>query len=157
MNCTVAFAPVRKTIQIKASQERTFEIFAAGRWWPKQHTLLGAPRQALVIEPKAGGRWFERGTDGSECNWGKVLVWAPPERLVLGWEINGHFQYDPSATSEVEINFIAEGPQTTRVELEHRYFERFGDTADALRKGVDTPEGWTGVLRALAQAAEHSA
>ena len=74
----------------------------------------------------------------------------------MGWEINGRFQRDPSATTEVEINFIAEGPQTTRVELEHRYFERFGDTAEALRKGVDAPGGWTEVLRAFAQEAEHS-
>ena len=156
MTRTVTFAPVRKTIQIKASQDRAFEVFATGRWWPKQHTLLGAgsPREELVIEPKAGGRWFERGADGSECDWGKVLVWAPPDRLVLGWQINGHFQADPSATTEVELKFIPEGPETTRVELEHRHFERFGDTAEALRKGVDAPDGWGGVLRAFAQAAE---
>lgn len=157
MNRTVTFAPVRKSIQIKADLARAFKVFTSGQWWPKQHTLLGAPRQEIVMEPVAGGRWFERGVDGSECDWGKVLVWAPPARLVLGWQINGHFQFDPSATTEVEITFIAEGPQTTRVELEHRYFERFGDTADALRKGVDTPEGWGGVLRAFARAAEQSA
>jgi len=105
-----------------------------------------------VIEPRVGGRWYERSGDGMECLWGKVIEWTPPKRLILGWQINGQFQYDPSATTEVQIDFIAEGPTTTRVELEHRYFERYPDTGAALRAGVESEDGWQLLLVAFAKA-----
>jgi hypothetical protein len=155
MNRTVTFAPVRKSIRVKAGQDHAFKIFTTGNWWPKDHSILasGSSHKQFVIEPRAGGRWFERGEDGSECDWGKVLAWEPPGRLLLGWQINGRFQYDPSALTEVEVHFIPDGPDATRVELEHRYFERYGESAQGLRDGVDAPEGWTGVLARFAAAA----
>jgi uncharacterized protein YndB with AHSA1/START domain len=154
MNRTVAFAPVRKTVRVKATLTRTFEVFTAISWWPKEHSILkGTRQQAVLIEPRAGGRWFERGEDGSECDWGKVLAWDPPGRLLLSWQLNGHFAYDPNLVTEVEVHFIADGPNLTRVEVEHRYFERAGETAAALRAGVDAPEGWTMLLERFAQEA----
>ena len=103
-----------------------------------------------MIEPQAGGRWYEQGEDGSKCDWGRVLVWEPPLRLVLAWQINAQWQFDPGVTTEVEVRFIAEGA-TTRVELEHRHLERLGDRAEALRAAFDSPDGWAGVLQAYAQ------
>jgi len=154
MNRTVAFAPVRKTVRVKATLTRTFEVFTAISWWPKEHSILkGTRQQAVLIEPRAGGRWFERGEDGSECDWGKVLAWEPPRRLLLTWQLNGNFQVDPNLVTEVEVTFMPEGANLTRVELEHRYLERAGDTAAALRAGVDSPDGWAGLLKRFAEAA----
>jgi uncharacterized protein YndB with AHSA1/START domain len=155
MSRTVAFAPVRKTILVKAPAARAFKVFTTGTWWPKEHSILGPGKRQkeVLVEPRVGGRWFERGEDGSECDWGKVLAWAPPGRLVLSWQLNGHFQYDPNLVTEVEITFIPEGDNMTRVELEHRHIERAGDTAEALRAGVDSPEGWPASLERFARAA----
>jgi uncharacterized protein YndB with AHSA1/START domain len=154
MNRTVAFAPVRKTVRVKATLMRTFEVFTAISWWPKEHSILkGTRQQAVLIEPRAGGRWFERGEDGSECDWGKVLAWEPPRRLLLTWQLNGNFQVDPNLVTEVEVTFMPEGANLTRVELEHRHLERAGDTAAALRAGVDSPDGWAGLLKRFAEAA----
>lgn len=152
---TMTFAPVRKTIRVKAGREHAFNVFTTGTWWPKEHSILasGARQAAVIIEPRPGGRWFERGEDGSECDWGKVLAWEPPARLLLSWQLNGRFQYDPDLVTEVEVRFVPEGPAATRVELEHRYFERAGDTAQALRDAVDSPEGWTKSLERFAQEA----
>lgn len=106
----------------------------------------------VQIEPRVGGRWFERGEDGSECDWGKVLVWEPPRRVILGWQLNSKFSYDPAVTTEVEVRFIAEGADATRVELEHRYLERLGTAGQDLRKSVDSPEGWGKLLELYAAA-----
>jgi uncharacterized protein YndB with AHSA1/START domain len=153
MNRTIAFAPVRKTVHVKAPPMRAFEVFTAISWWPKEHSILkGTRQQAVLIEPRAGGRWFERGEDGSECDWGKVLAWQPPTRLLLSWQLNGNFEIDPHLLTEVEVTFIPEGAYLTRVELEHRYLERAGDTAAALRAGVDSPSGWAGLLERFAEA-----
>jgi uncharacterized protein YndB with AHSA1/START domain len=158
MNQTVAFAPVRKTVRVKAPLTRAFEVFTASSWWPREHSILkGTRQQVVLIEPRAGGRWFERGEDGSECDWGKVLAWEPPTRLLLSWQLNGNFQVDPSLVTEVEVTFISEDANLTRVELEHRYIERAGDTAAALRAGVDSPGGWAGLLERFAEAAGGSA
>lgn len=157
MNQTVAFAPVRKTVRVKAPLRRAFEVFTAISWWPKEHSILkGTRQQAVLIEPRAGGRWFERGEDGSECDWGKVLAWEPPTRLLLSWQINGNFQVDPNLITEVEVTFIPEDVNLTRVELEHRYLERARDTAATLRAGVDSPGGWAGLLKRFAEAADGS-
>jgi hypothetical protein len=153
------FTPVRKTVRVNADVAHTFKIFTMmGDWWPAEHSLLpqgSSSGRSVVIEPHSDGRWFERGRDGTECTWGKVIEWSPPKRVILGWQINGQFQYDPSATTEVQIDFIAEGPTTTRVELEHRYFERYPDTGAALRTGVESADGWPLVLAALAKAASN--
>src|SRR5260221_10755080 len=132
MNRTVSFAPVRKTLRVKAGREHAFKVFTTGSWWPKEHSILtGTRQQAVVIEPRAGGRWFERGEDGRECDWGKGLAGEPPGRLLLSWQLNRHFAYDPNLLTEAERHFIPAGPNMTRVELQHRYFHSPADTARA--------------------------
>jgi uncharacterized protein YndB with AHSA1/START domain len=100
-----------------------------------------------VIEPRAGGRWYEKGEDGSECDWGRVLVWDPPSRLVLSWGINSKFVPDETVDSEVEVRFIPDGSDGTQVELEHRILAA---DAEALRNAVDSPGGWGGLLEIYA-------
>lgn len=119
-----------------------------GTWWPATHHIGKTPFTEIVVEPHAGGRWFERDASGAECEWGKVLVWEPPKQLVVSWHLQGDFQYDPdmSRASEVSFEFIAEGPEATRLEFEHRHIERHGDTWQKLFAGVDSPGGWTAVL-----------
>jgi uncharacterized protein YndB with AHSA1/START domain len=145
-------APVKKALLVKATPERAFEVFTSrfDAWWPKTHHIGKAPMKEAVIEPHDGGRWYEKGEDGSECNWGKVLAWEPPSRLILSWHINGKFELDERVMSEVEVRFIAEGAGVTRVELEHRI-----EAADAeiMRASVDSPNGWTALLEAYGKIA----
>jgi uncharacterized protein YndB with AHSA1/START domain len=137
---------IHKTITVAAGVARAFEVYTAGfgSWWPKEHHIGAADMQTCTFEPRAGGRWYETGVDGSECDWGRVLVWEPPHRIVHTWQLQGDWRYDadPAHASEVEIRFIAEGPNTTRVELTHSHFERHGDGADRVRDGVNSPEGY---------------
>lgn len=100
-----------------------------------------------IIETHSGGRWYEKGEDGSECDWGRVLVWDPPSRLVLSWGLNSKFVLDDRVESEVEVRFIPDGDGATRVELEHRILAA---DADALRDAVDSPRGWSGLLEIYA-------
>jgi len=146
----MSIEPVRKNVLVRAAPERAFAVFTAGAWWPKEHSILasGSPRREIVIEPRAGGRWYEVGEDRTECDWGRVLVWEPPRRMILGWQINGNFEFDPSATTEVEVNFIPEG-EGTRVGLEHRGFELYA-TGQDLRDAVGGDNGWAGLLKLLA-------
>ena len=155
MNRTITVAPVRKTVRVNAAPAHAFEAFALrlGRWWPASHSIGRAPLKDVVIEPRAGGRWYELGQDGSECDWGIVLAWEPPGRLLLGWHLDAEFRHDPAAATEVELRFIAESPAVTRVELEHRGLERLGDQADLLRGKIDSPGGWTGLLERYREAA----
>ncbi len=155
MNVTIKPAPIRKSLLVKAPQERAFEVFTAGmgRWWVKSNTILTTtPQKTVVVEPRVGGRWYEIGEDGTTAEWGTVLVWSPPSRLVLTWQVDGEWQFNPSVRTEVEVRFIADGPDATRVELEHRKLETFGDAAETLREVFDAPEGWTGTLAACAAA-----
>ena len=103
-----------------------------------------------VMEPFVGGRWYERDEDGSECDWGKVLEWEPPARLVLAWRVNGNAAYDPTVSSTVEIRFIAVSDKVTRVELEHRDLDRLGEKGVAIREMVGSPNGWGFVLQTYA-------
>jgi uncharacterized protein YndB with AHSA1/START domain len=158
MNKTIVPAPVRKSVRVGAPPERAFKVFTAGigRWWPKSHHIGAADLDFQVIETKAGGRWYERGVDGSECDIGKVLVWEPPTRLVLNWQVSADWAFDPGLITEVEVRFIADGANSTRVELEHRNLERYGERADSYRATIDSPEGWTGILQLFKQTAEQS-
>lgn len=104
------------------------------------------------MEPKVGGRWYEIGVDGSECEWGKVLSWEPPRRIVLAWSINAQWQYDPAFVTEVESTFTAEAPKRTHVQLEHRQLERFGDAVEQVRGMMD--QGWLNQLERFASAAK---
>ncbi|MEJ0000011.1 MAG: SRPBCC family protein [Verrucomicrobiota bacterium] len=145
--------PVRKSVLVRAPLDHTFATYVGGGWWPKQHSILasGSPQKTVILEPRAGGRWYEVGEDGSECVWGQVLAYEPPQRLLMTWQINGDFQLEPTATSEVEVIFTPEG-DGTRVTLEHRGFENFLATGGKLRDAVDSDGGW-GVLLGLMGAA----
>ncbi|HLY05739.1 MAG TPA: SRPBCC family protein [Rhizomicrobium sp.] len=149
----IRVAPVRKSITVNAPQAHAFDVFARrlDAWWPRAHHIAKPAMKEAVIEPRAGGRWYEKGEDDSECDWGRVLAWEPPSRLVLSWTVNGKFQIDETVESEVEVRFIAEGEKTTRVELEHRIA---AEDAQALRDAVDSPGGWTGLLELYAKEAE---
>ena len=144
---------VRKEITVEASQTRAFNVFTQehGVWWPlATHHIGNAAAETAIIEPRAGGRWFERAADGSECDWGRVLVWDPPGRLVLSWEISADWKHDASVDTQVEVRFVALGPALTRVELEHRQLERFGVAAEQMRGIFDSEGGWNGILKLFA-------
>ncbi len=142
MNNTQPVQPVRKRITVAANQSRTFEVFTQhmARWWAKSHSINQSPIEEIVIEPEVGGRWFERGTDGSECQWGSVLLWEPPTRVVLSWQITQAWQFDPSLVTEVDVRFIAEGDNTT-VELEHR-LDGYGAAAAQMSGIFESAQGW---------------
>ena len=148
---TETLAPVRKAVTVNVPQQRAFEFFVEhhAAWWPMEgHRILEGSTGA-AIEPREGGRWWEYGGPQGECDWGRVLAYEPPDRLVLAWQLNATWTYDPEFMTEVEVRFVAEGPGTTRVELEHRGMDRFG--AD-VRASFDGENGWTGVLGAYANA-----
>ena len=147
MNQTVAIAPVRKTIHVKASTAHAFEVFTAGldRWWPKDHGIGKTPRKAVAMETRLGGHWYELAEDGTQTNVGRIVVWEPPQRFVMTWDINSEWKPDTTVSSEVEVRFIAEGDDATRVELEHRKFEQMGAEPGAkMRRDVDG--GWPKLL-----------
>jgi uncharacterized protein YndB with AHSA1/START domain len=148
---------VRKTISVKAPQEVAWRVFTEqiGSWWPLSHYKIGkAAAVDAVIEPRVGGRWYERGEDGSTCNWGSVLAWEPPTRLLLSWDINADWQYDPALKTELEIRFIAQSQYITRVELEHRKLDRFGARRDQMREVFDKTGDWGQLLARFARLAE---
>ena len=105
-----------------------------------------------MFEPRVGGYLYDRGVDGSECRWARVLAYEPPHRVVISWDISPHWQIesDPEKTSEVEVRFIAETADRTRVELEHRNLDRHGDGWEAVREGVHGDQGWPLYLRRFA-------
>lgn len=148
MSQTITPAPVRKTLTVRASPETAFKVFTEGfdRWWPRSHHIGKAELKAAYIEPRAGGRWYETCVDGSECEWGDVLVWDPPRRLLLAWRLNAQWDYDPDLLTEVEVLFTLEDDGLTRVDFEHRGFERMGAGGEAARTGVDGPGGWGAIL-----------
>jgi uncharacterized protein YndB with AHSA1/START domain len=147
---------VRKMVTVRVPPTVAWRVFTEqmGAWWPlATHKIGKAKAVDTVIEPRAGGRWYERGQDGSECDWGIVLAWEPPQRLLLGWHLDAEFRHDPAAATEVELRFIAESPDVTRVELEHRGLERLGESAEVLRGKIDSPNGWAGLLERYRAAA----
>ena len=150
---TLTVAPVTKQIVVEVSAERAFHVFTAGfaTWWPiTSHHIGAADAETVTIEPRVGGRLFETGVDGSECTWGHIRAWEPPHRFVFSWEISADWVIDPDLGSEVEVRFVAESPTRTRVELEHRGLEAFGDRAQEMRDTFDSEGGWNGLLRAFA-------
>jgi DNA-binding transcriptional ArsR family regulator/uncharacterized protein YndB with AHSA1/START domain len=155
----VAVAPelnVVKSIVVDVPRVEAFAFFLEHeRWWPvATHHLAEPAGETVVLEPFVGGRWFERAADGTECDWGRVLVWEPPQRLVLTWQIGSDwlFEPDPQKASEIEVRFVAESPQRTRIELEHRHLERYANHAERMRSILDAPSGAAGVLAAFAAA-----
>ena len=159
MNRTISIAPVRKTIVVQAAPAAAFEVFTAriDRWWPKTHNIGKSPILETVIEAFVGGRWYSKLQDGSEVVVGHVRIWEPAQRFTCSWEIDASWQPDARAAfaSEIEVRFVAEAPGRTRVELEHRDFERMGPAGgETMRSNVD--QGWPGLLDRFAREAAES-
>ena len=156
---TGAFAPVRCAVTVPLSPERAFALFTEGyhSWWPGHHIGTAELAEA-VLEPRTGGRYYERGVDGSECDWGTVLACDPPYRILVTWQITargGDWVYDPdpSHASEFEVTFVPQPDGQTRVELEHRHIERHGEGAAGIHAGISSEGGWAGILESYATVA----
>src|SRR5262249_4334316 len=148
---------VRKVVSVKAPPEIAWRVFTEkiGTWWPLATHKIGKVKAVdAVIETRVGGRWYERGDDGGTCDWGCVLVWDPPARLVLSWDINADWQHDPNLKTEVEVRFIADGKGGTCVELEHRKLDHYGARRDEVRRLFDPEGDWGRLLALFARAAE---
>jgi uncharacterized protein YndB with AHSA1/START domain len=145
---------VRTSIVVDATPERAFTVFTAemGTWWPPEHHLLEADLSETVFEPQVGGRIYDKGVDGSECTWARVLAYEPPDRVVFSWDIglDWTIETDHARTSEVELRFVPDGADRTRVELEHRHLERHGEGWEAMRDAVGSPDGWGVGMRRFA-------
>lgn len=153
-----ATGAVRKSITVRVTPERAFEVFTAGvdGWWPRRHHIGSSPMRRVIFEGRVGGRCYTEQEDGSEADFGTVLVWDPPRRFVMAWQVTTGWQYEPdlARSSEVEVVFTPVGTGETRVDLEHRHFERYGPAGAAMRDAVDSPDGWGGSLRGFADRAE---
>jgi uncharacterized protein YndB with AHSA1/START domain len=142
----MTIAPVVRTVTVRAAPARAFNLFTANieRWWPQSHHIGAKPFAAVIVEPHVGGRWFERDADGAECQWGKVLAWEPPTRLLLGWQITSEWRYDPAFLTELELRFEPVDGGATLVTLKHRDLERFG--ADAEKVAGQLGGGWPSIM-----------
>jgi uncharacterized protein YndB with AHSA1/START domain len=151
----VKIAPVSKSIRVNVAPAHAFEVFTSGlgRWWPRDHGIGKKPMKTAVMETRLGGRWYELAEDGSQATVGKIIVWDPPRRFVMTWDINSQWKPDTTVSSEVEVRFIPDGVNATRVELEHRKFEQMGaEAGESMRKDVNG--GWPGMLERFRQEAE---
>ncbi|MBR0899437.1 SRPBCC family protein [Bradyrhizobium tropiciagri] len=155
MSIRVSAAPIRQSIVVEAPIERAFKVFTEdfGSFKPREHNLLLVPIAETVFEPRVGGHVYDRGVDGSECRWARVLAFEPPNRVLLSWDISPRWQIetDPDKTSEWEVRFIAETPNRTRLELEHRHLERHGQGWEGVRDGVEGDQGWPLYLKRFAE------
>jgi len=158
MTTQAADTSVHTSIVVDAPVERAFKVFTddIGSWWPPEHHILQGELAEMVFEPRAGGHVYDRAVDGSECRWARVLVYEPPNRVVFSWDISLQWQIesDSAKTSEIEVRFIAETPDRTRVELEHRNLDRHGDGWEQMRDAVGSPDGWGAGLRRFAERLE---
>ncbi len=148
---------IRKVVTVHAPPAVAWRVFTEkmGTWWPLDIYKIGRARAVdAVIEPRVGGRWYELGEDGSTCDWGRVLLWEPHSCLVLSWDINADFQYDPDLKTELELCFIPDGQGGTRVELEHRHLDRYGARRDEMRRIYDTEGDWGRLLQSFARIVE---
>jgi uncharacterized protein YndB with AHSA1/START domain len=144
MTISIKPAPVRRSVTVPVPQERAFDVFTAhmGKWWPASHSIGSSSQKVVRMEPRPGGRWYELGEDGQECDWGEVLEWDRPRRLVLAWRITADWRFDPELLTEVEVRFTEIEETRTRVDLEHRLLENYGDRAEAARNTLDSEGGW---------------
>jgi uncharacterized protein YndB with AHSA1/START domain len=133
-------------VVVDAPIDKAFKVFTEdfGRFKPPEHNMLGVEIAETVFEPRQGGHLYDRGVDGSECRWGRILAYEPPHRVVVSWDIGPTWQIetDPDKTSEFEVRFVAETPDRTKVELEHRNLDRHGEGWEGVRQGVDGEQGW---------------
>jgi uncharacterized protein YndB with AHSA1/START domain len=143
---------IRKQITVDVPQERAFEVFTTqmGTWWNPDHHIGANPYVDLVIEPHEGGAWYEVDADGTQCRWGTVITWEPPTRVVLNWQLNAEWTYDPDQLTELELRFTRLSESATLVELEHRKLEGLGGGAADTRVQLDAPTGWQGLLARFA-------
>ena len=155
---TVDETVVRKSVRVQIPVERAFSMFVEKMetWWPATHQIGGAPFVRIVVEPRVGGRWYERDASGVERDWGTVLVWEPPQRVTLSWHLGPDYRIDEDLThsSEVEIRFKPDGPCAALVELEHSKIERHGEGYERLRAEMDQPGAWAQVLADFARGAD---
>jgi uncharacterized protein YndB with AHSA1/START domain len=155
MSTQISDTAVRTSIVVAAPIDRAFSVFTEdiGSWWPADHHVLQAELADMVFEPRVGGHVYDRGVDGSESRWARVLAYEPPHRIVISWDLSMQWQIetDPAKTSEIEVRFMSEAPDRTRVELEHRNLERHGDGWENMRDAVGAPDGWEKGLQAFAQ------
>jgi uncharacterized protein YndB with AHSA1/START domain len=146
MTVPASATSIRHEIVVEAPIQRAFSVFTDdfGTFKPREHNMLNVDIAETVFEQRVGGHVYDRGVDGSECRWARVLAFEPPDRVVISWDINPQWQIetDLDKTSEVEVRFIAEGSDRTRVELEHRNLDRHGADWEAVREGVDSEGGW---------------
>lgn len=157
MTDLIGVDPIRRTLTVPVEMDRAFRLFTdeLASWWPQEYTWAKNVLETIAIEPQQGGRCFERGPHGFHSDWGRVLVWDPPLRLVLTWQISPERvpEPDPARASEIEVRFIEEDSSTTRVELEHRHLDRHGENARMYRDGLGSPHGWSYILDRYAAAA----
>ena len=154
MTSPAAPTSVQHEVVVEAPIERAFSVFTKGfgGFKPPEHNMLGVDIAETVFELREGGSVYDKGVDGSECHWARVLAYDPPNQVVISWDISPQWQIetDPAKTSEVDVRFIAEAPDRTRVELEHRNIDRHGDGWESVREGVDANDGWPLYLRRFA-------
>jgi uncharacterized protein YndB with AHSA1/START domain len=146
MSTPASAASIRHEVVVEAPVERAFSVFTGrfGDFKPREHNMLAVDIAETIFEPRVGGHVYDRGVDGTECRWARVLAYEPPDRVLISWDISPQWQVetDVDKTSEVEVRFIAETPERTRVELEHRHIDRHGAGWEAVREGVDSEGGW---------------
>jgi uncharacterized protein YndB with AHSA1/START domain len=144
--------PIRREVVVPVGREAAFDMFTRGidRWWPRHHHIGATDPAEFVLEPREGGRWYARHVDGSETNTGFVMTWEPPERVVLAWQLTADWQFDATFFTPVEVRFVAEAPDRTRVALVHSELERYGPQAERMRAMFDQPGAWEGTLLAFA-------
>jgi len=143
---------IRRDVVVEVGQDRAFEVFTADMtsWWPSAHHIGSAPIEQIVVEPREGGRWYTRHQDGSQTSTGFVRLWDPPQRLVVTWQIGADWKYHDDFVTTVDVRFVAEGPHSTRVVLEHRDLDAFGADAAAMRTTFDEPGACTATVEAYA-------
>ena len=153
--------PVRRSVTVKTGVEHAFRVFTEGfdTWWPRSHHIGTSPMKRGVIEPFVGGRLYSEQVDGTDCPWGQVTTWDPPRRFVFAWQITHEWGFEPdlARASEVEVQFTPQPDGSTRVDLEHRHFDRMGPGGGEMRTAVGNDEGgWGGLLKIFAEKAEEN-
>jgi uncharacterized protein YndB with AHSA1/START domain len=157
---TMTDTTFRTSITLRAPIDRAFTVFTEGfdSWWPRSHHIGAADMAEGVLEPHLDGRWFERGVDGTECEWGRVLAWDPPNHVAMSWHLNGAWSYDPdpAKASRVDVRFVAENEHVTRVELAHSGLDKHGSDWEQLRAGISGTGGWIDLLQRFSDVAKLS-
>jgi len=151
-------ASVQRSITVRTNVERAFRIFTEGfdTWWPRSHHIGNSPMRRAIIEPFVGGRCYAEQVDGTDCPWGQVITWDPPHRLVFAWQITHEWSYEPdlARSSEVDVRFTPQPDGSTRVDLEHRGFDRMGPAGASMRTAVESSKGWGDLLQLFAARVE---